>query len=117
MGVYVLQNQCNSGGRFCSSLDKVEVVSKLIVNGSNTFGHLGNLLELVEIHRHSFSRVVVEERWLEEPCPPSERVWVVYLVSRIVAAFGEVQRTRKSQINVATSGETYLRQDKENEVK
>ena len=35
--MYVLQNQCNSGGRFFSSLVIVAFVSEMTVNSSNIF--------------------------------------------------------------------------------
>ena len=51
MGVYELQNQCNSGGRFFSSLS--QVVSKVTVNAWNVLGHV---LKLTEILRHGLLR-------------------------------------------------------------
>ena len=55
MGVYELQNQCNSGGRFFSSLS--HVVSKVTVNARNVLGHV---LKLTEILRHGLLRVLMK---------------------------------------------------------
>ncbi len=69
----MLQNQCNSGGRFFSSLFKVEVVSK--VERASAQLSSGNLLELPQIHRHGFTGPVGEEDWQQNPCSPSESLW------------------------------------------